>query len=156
MKRGVGGPSILWSGCLWGEERKREAWRAPTVSESIWKPGYKPGERGSSGTCRNRDPRDRGFEERLLARAWSGVRPGPRMSTSEALGGGRSQRRRSGDQLWGPALGTGCSSVPVSAAPGLLPAQTVKVSVALVTLVLGLIIFVFGLHSWRRATSSGE
>lgn len=39
--------------------------------------------------------------------------------------------------------------------PGLLPAQTVKVSVALVTLVLGLIIFVFGLHSWRRATSSG-
>lgn len=72
------------------------------VSESIWKPGYKPGERGSSGTCRNRDPRDRGFEERLLARAWIGVSPGLRMSTSEALGGGRRQRRHSGDQLWEP------------------------------------------------------
>ncbi|XP_057555382.1 HLA class II histocompatibility antigen, DM beta chain [Hippopotamus amphibius kiboko] len=39
--------------------------------------------------------------------------------------------------------------------PGLLPAQAVKVSMSLVTLVLGLIIFALGLRSWRRATASG-
>ncbi|XP_068816960.1 HLA class II histocompatibility antigen, DM beta chain isoform X1 [Capricornis sumatraensis] len=39
--------------------------------------------------------------------------------------------------------------------PGLLPVQTVKVSLSLVTLVLGFIVFVFGLRSWQRASSSG-
>lgn len=39
--------------------------------------------------------------------------------------------------------------------PGLSPVQTVKVSLSLVTLVLGLIVFIFGLRCWRRATSSG-
>ncbi|OWK07045.1 hypothetical protein Celaphus_00018543 [Cervus elaphus hippelaphus] len=55
-----------------------------------------------------------------------------------------------------PSLGDTYTSVPVSAAPGLSPVQTVKVSLSLVTLVLGLIVFVFGLRGWRRATSSGQ
>ncbi|XP_045691088.1 HLA class II histocompatibility antigen, DM beta chain [Phyllostomus hastatus] len=39
--------------------------------------------------------------------------------------------------------------------PGLSPEQTVKVSVSVATLGLGLIIFSLGLLSWRRAGSSG-
>ncbi|XP_040329078.1 HLA class II histocompatibility antigen, DM beta chain isoform X1 [Herpailurus yagouaroundi] len=39
--------------------------------------------------------------------------------------------------------------------PGLSPMQTLKVSVAAVTLGLGLIIFSLGLLSWRKASSSG-
>ncbi|XP_005603849.2 HLA class II histocompatibility antigen, DM beta chain isoform X1 [Equus caballus] len=39
--------------------------------------------------------------------------------------------------------------------PGLSPTQTVKVSVSVVTLGLGLILFFLGLLSWRRARFSG-